>query len=132
MVYYRPITNLAEIARLFPNIALPTDKTVGAYVAEENGTACGNCMVAVDGQACEISALSVPNGDSLLTEGLLRSALHFAGNRNAYTAVCRESAFRETLLLLGFTEKDGVFSGEIPTLLLGSCCKLREAEQNMV
>lgn len=128
MVYYRPITDRAEIARLFPNIDLPTDKTVGAYVAEENDAACGKCLVAVVGQACEVSALSVPNGDVLLTEGLLRSALHFAGNRNAYTAVCRESAFRETLLLLGFTEKDGAFSGEIPTLLLGSCCKAKTVD----
>ncbi|MGN0561957.1 MAG: hypothetical protein ACI4K6_04050 [Candidatus Fimenecus sp.] len=123
MVFYRPITDRAEIARLFPTVSLPTEKTVGAYVAEENGAFCGKCMVAVDGQGCEISQLAVPNGDALLAEGLLRSALHFAGNRNAYTAVCRESAFRETLLLLGFAEHDGVFTGEIPTLLLGSCCK---------
>ncbi|MGN0520516.1 MAG: hypothetical protein ACI4LB_07215 [Candidatus Fimenecus sp.] len=123
MVFYRPITDCAEIARLFPTASLPTDKIVGAYVAEENGFSCGNCMVVIDGQSCEISSLSVPNGDALLTEGLLRSALHFAGNRNAYTAVCRESAFRDTLLLLGFAEKNGVFFGEIPTLLLGSCCK---------
>ncbi|MGN0570805.1 MAG: hypothetical protein ACI4K9_01340 [Candidatus Fimenecus sp.] len=123
MVFYRPITDRVEIARLFPTAFLPTDKIVGAYVAEENGVSGGKCLVVTDGKSCEISALSVPNGDVLLAEGLLRSALHFAGNRNAYTAFCRESAFRDTLLLLGFTEKDGVFVGEIPTLLLGSCCK---------
>lgn len=123
MVFYRPITDRTEILKLFPTAPLPTDKIVGAYIAEEKGAFCGKCMVEVDGQSCAISQLSVPNGDVLLAEGLLRSALHFAGNRNAYTAVCRESAFRETLLLLGFTEEDGVFTGEIPILLLGSCCK---------
>lgn len=123
MVFYRPITDRAEIAKLYPTAPLPTDKIVATYVAEENGAFCGKCMVAVDGQVCEIAKLSVPNGDVLLAEGLLRSALHFAGNRNAYTAVCRENDFRETLLLLGFAEQDGVFTGEIPTLLLGSCCK---------
>lgn len=123
MVFYRPITDRAEIARLFPRAALPTDKTVGAYVAEEQGVSCGKCLVVIDGQNCEISELSVPNADPLLTEGLVRSALHFAGNRNAYIAVCRESDCRSVLLLLGFTEKDGTFVGEIPTLLLGSCCK---------
>ena len=123
MVFYRPITDRAEIIKRFPTASLPTEKIVGAYVAEENGAFCGKCMVAVDGQGCEISQLSVPNGDALLVEGLLRSALHFAGNRNAYTVVCRENDFRETLLLLGFAEQDSVFTGEIPTLLLGSCCK---------
>lgn len=123
MVFYRPITDRAEIEKLFPSANLPAEKTVGAYVAEENGVSSGKCMVTVDGQTCAISGLSVLNEDALLTEGLLRSALHFAGNRNAYTAVCREEKYRAVLLLLGFTEQDGVFTGEIPTLLLGSCCK---------
>ena len=105
IVFYRTITYHEDIVKLYPTAV------------------CGKWMDAVDVQVCEIAKLSVPNGDVLLAEGLLRSALHFAGNRNAYTAVCRENDFRETLLLLGFAEQDGVFTGEIPTLLLGSCCK---------
>lgn len=123
MVFYRPITDRNAIASYFPAVVLPQGKTVGAYVAEENEKVCGKCLVTVDGYSCEISQLSVENEDALLTEGLLRAALNFAGNRNAYIAVCRETAYRDVLCLLGFSEKENVFTGEIPTLLLGSCCK---------
>ena len=131
MVLYKPITERMEIQRLFPSADLSPEKTVGAYVAEENGVSCGKCMVEIDGQSCEISHLTVANDDPLFTEGLLRSALHFAGNRNAYMAVCRENAYHDVLLLLGFSEQDGIFCGDIPTLLMGSCCKVRRVEHNM-
>ncbi len=123
MVFYRPITDRNAIASHFPAVVLPQEKTVGAYIAEENAKTCGKCLVTVDGYTCEISQLSVENNDVLLTEGLLRAALNFAGNRNAYVAVCRETAYCDVLRLLGFSEKENVFTGEIPTLLLGSCCK---------
>ena len=132
MVFYKPFTERTEIQRLFPSADLSLEKTVGAYVAEENGISCGKCMVEIDGQSCEISHLTVSDNDALLIEGLLRSALHFAGNRNAYTAVCRETAYSDVLLLLGFSQQDGVFRGDIPTLLMGSCCKVRRAEPDMV
>lgn len=123
MVFYRPITDRAEIASIFPTAELPQGKCVGAYIAEENAIPCGKCLVTVDGYTCEISHLSAENGDALLTEGLLRAALNFAGNRKAYVATCRETAYQDVLRLLGFSEKENVFTGEIPTLLLGSCCK---------
>ena len=41
MVFYRPITDRAEIIKRFPTASLPTEKIVGAYVAEENGAFCG-------------------------------------------------------------------------------------------
>lgn len=122
MVFYKPITDRTEILKRFPNAHLPQNDVVGAYIAEEDGKISGECMVTVNGFSCTVSHLYAGD-DALLAEGLLRAALHFAANRNAYTAVCCESKYRDVLLLLGFCEKDNVFSGEIPELLKGSCCK---------
>ena len=98
MVFYKPYSNQKEIAELFPQ----TD---------------------FRGTACELSALEALQTDALLIEGLVRSALHFAANRGAYTAECRLENIKDILQLLGFQKADGVFRGTVPELLAGSCCK---------
>ncbi len=123
MVFYKPYTDKSEISALFPHTEFSETAVWGAYTALENEQITGKCLVKIMGSACEITALESPAGDPLLTEGLVRSALHFASNRSAYIAECRAAQFRDVLLLLGFSEENGVFKGEIPDLLRGSCCK---------
>lgn len=123
MVFYKPYTDLKEISALFSEETFAENIVYGAYVAYENELPCGKCLVRICGYRCEVHVSPTEHPDALLAEGLLRAALNFAGNRNAYIAECRDKFLRDVLLLLGFTESDGVFSGDIPTLLLGSCCK---------
>ncbi len=123
MVFYKPYIDLKEISALFPEMEFSEKDIYGAYVAYEGEIPQGKCLVRIAGYRCEVHVSPDNQPDALLTEGLLRAALNFAGNRNAYIAECRDVHIREVLLLLGFTEKDGVFLGDIPTLLLGSCCK---------
>lgn len=123
MVFYKPHTDMQEIAALFPQAAFSEKCLYGAYVALEEGKNSGKSLVCVDKYRCEVS-VEVPDlADKELIEGLLRASLHFAANRGAYIAVCRDKSLKDVLMLLGFTETDGVFSGEIPTLLQGHCCK---------
>ena len=59
--------------------------------------------------------------DDETAEGLIRSALSAAANRDAYTCFYEPSEFKSVALMLGFTEKDGKLWGEIPFLLTGCC-----------
>ena len=83
----------------------------------------GSCKLSVKGYECELSGITVSLDDNLLVEGLIRSALNYAANRGAYIANCSQSGFDSVLKMLGFHFSEGVYSGEIPELLKGSCCK---------
>lgn len=123
MLFYKPITNLDEIKFLFNLTSTDENSVYGAYIAVEGDKQLGKCIVKIDNMNCEISNLEVEINDELLIEGLLRASLNFAGNRNAYMARCSDEKIKDILLLLGFQKKDDYYEGDIPTLLLGSCCK---------
>lgn len=123
MVFYKPYSNQKEIAELFPQTDFSEDTVYGAYEAFESEETMGKCLVKITGTACEVTNLDASADDPLLIEGLLRSALHFAANRGAYTAECRLENIKDVLLLLGFRAENGVFQGTIPDLLAGGCCK---------
>lgn len=123
MVFYKPYSNQQEIAELFPQTDFSEDTVYGAYTALENEAVTGKCLVKIRGTACELLDLEALQSDALLIEGLVRSALHFAANRGAYTAECRLENIKDILQLLGFQKADGVFRGTVPELLAGSCCK---------
>lgn len=123
MVFYKPYSDNTEIQKLFPETVLAPDAIYGAYVALEQDEPCGKCLVQIRDTACELVKLVCDGEDKLLTEGLVRAALHFAANRGAYAASCPVvGCYDDVLTMLGFTLQDGVYYGEIPTLLQGSCC----------
>ena len=91
--------------------------------AEEVENELGSCDVSLEAQKCFLDSVVSKGNDSLLAEGLIRSALNYAANRGAYIAVCKDEKFRSVLELLGFDNNGGEYMGEIPELLRGSCCK---------
>lgn len=124
MIFYKPETEIKNIANLFENIALEQNASYGAYVGfEEDGSYVGKCLMKIDGYNCEILSVDCDYSDKLLVEGFLRAALNFCANRSAYMAYCSIAEIQDVLLYLGFENKSGVYSGDIPTLLKGSCCK---------
>lgn len=123
MVFYKPYSDNSKITEWFPQTDFSEDAVYGAYTALENEEITGKCLVKIRGTACEIMDLEATAADPLLVEGLIRSALHFAANRGAYAAVCRLHSIKDVLLLLGFREENDTFSGTIPELLAGRCCK---------
>lgn len=109
MLYFKPVKdNEKEAARIF---------------AIDGENELGSCYVCVDAYKCFVSEIAPKENDSLLIEGLIRSALNFAANRGAYIAECSQAEFKSVLELLGFENKDGIYKGEIPELLKGQCCK---------
>lgn len=123
MIFYKPETNLSNIADLF-DISFVQGFDYGAYVGiAEDGHNVGKCLMKINGYNCEIVSIDCDFSDKLLVEGFLRAALNFCANRSAYMAHCSITEIKDVLLYLGFENENGVYSGDIPTLLKGSCCK---------
>ncbi len=130
MVIYKPLTDINEIKAIFSDRLFRENFVYAAYKAYENGEYAGKCLVTIDGGKCFISDISTVMPDGLLVEGLIRSALNFAANRNAYMAYSSQQEYKNVFTLLGFQLSGGVYEGDIPTLLLGSCCKKVDIDIN--
>lgn len=124
MIFYKPIKEIDAINQEFSCFEYCTDVVYGAYIGvDEEQNVVGKCLMSIDGYKCIIEVLECDISDKLLVEGFLRSALNFCANRNAYMAYCKINKISDVLLHLGFENNDGVYSGDIPSLLKGSCCK---------
>lgn len=102
------------------------DSTVSGYIGYDlanNSEMCGKCAFRLNGYSMEILCVNVPDNDPETIEGLIRSALNFGGNRNVYMAHYKAEAGIEVAESLGFENENGLLTGDIPTLLKGSCCK---------
>ena len=111
-----------------PNTELPEkykndDRALGYIGYDDNGNECGMAVFYLDGYTMEIIEVSVPDKDPETQEGLIRSALNYGGNRNAYIAYYSAIEGVNVAGLLGFEKNGDRLSGEIPFLLAGHCCK---------
>ncbi len=124
MIFYKPETEIKNILSLFNKVKFDDSSLYGAYVGiDEAENIVGKCLMKINGYNCEILSIDCDYADKLLVEGFLRAALNFCANRNAYMAYCGINEINDVLLYLGFENENGVYSGDIPTLLKGSCCK---------
>ena len=124
MIFYKPIKDLDTIKQEFQNFEYCADRVYGAYIGvDEEQNYVGKCLMSIDVYKCYIESINCDYTDKLLVEGFLRSALNFCANRSAYMAYCRIDDISDVLLHLGFENNNDVYSGDIPTLLKGSCCK---------
>ena len=123
MIFYKPLTDIESIKTEYTDFNFD-DCIYGAYIGiDEDGKNVGKCLMKVNGYNCYILKLDCGFSDKLLVEGFLRAALNFCANRNAYMAHCEILEISDVLSYLGFENNNGVYSGDIPTLLKGSCCK---------
>lgn len=124
MIYYKPITDIDELKYAFPGETLNENYIYGGYFGIAQGNKeVGKVFVKTADTKCFISSLECDISDKLLVEGFIRAALNFSANRSAYMAYCSDERISDVLLMLGFEKNNGVYSGDIPTLLKGSCCK---------
>ena len=124
MIFYKPITDIEKIKEIFSNISFDENLLYGAYIGiDEKSSVVGNCLVKIDKYNCYVLSVECDYNDKLLVEGFLRSGLNYCANRNAYMCHCEIEEISDVLKYLGFEYKNGVYSGDIPTLLKGSCCK---------
>lgn len=93
------------------------------YDLSNNNTECGKCAFRLKGYSMEIVYVEAYDNDPETIEGLIRSALNYGGNRNVYMADYIADNGIDVAITLGFELNKGVYSGDIPSLLQGSCCK---------
>lgn len=115
MYIFKPITDKNELSRIF------IGEVNGGYIGFEGDEIIGKCSLFVEGSKVYVRTVEFPEDKPDVGEGLLRAALNFGANRNAYFAYCSCPNAVGIMRLMGFEENDGVFSGDIPTLLGGSC-----------
>lgn len=124
MIFYKPISDIDKIKEIYSTISFDSKFLYGVYIGrDEESNEVGKCLVKIDGYNCYFLQLECDYSDKLLVEGFLRSGLNYCANRNAYMCHCEISEISDVLKHLGYEYKNGVYSGDIPTLLKGSCCK---------
>lgn len=124
MICYKPIFDIKKLKEIYPRYCFNEKLIYGGYYGvEEDGAEAGNCLFSIDGYNCYIISIDCDRADKLLIEGYIRASLNFCANRNAYIAYCEIEEISDVLSMLGFEKKNNIYSGDIPTLLKGSCCK---------
>lgn len=90
------------------------------YNSFENDIQTGRVTLTLD--TATRSTLHLVEADNEETaEGLIRSALTAAANRNSFACDYIADNYREVAERLGFTDNNGKLYGEIPFLLSGCC-----------
>lgn len=115
MLTFRPIIDLA---------AYEIPSHLNAYGAYEEDKLLGMCTFEMAGYEVHLLNLSLQQEDAAVAEGLVRSALHYAGNRGAYTALFQGSEWSKVCQNLQVRKTGRGFEGEIPEILMGSCHNL--------
>ena len=124
MICYKPVVENNKLIQLYPSMNFNDDLVYAGYIGvDEDGNNVGSCLFSIKGYNCTIESIDCDDSDKLLVEGYIRASLNFCANRNAYMAHCNIKKVEDVLLMLGFEKNNGIYSGDIPTLLKGSCCK---------
>ncbi|HAQ28414.1 MAG TPA: hypothetical protein DCQ76_01360, partial [Ruminococcaceae bacterium] len=116
------VTELSELQSLFPEETLCDNVRYAAYKTEYGGNDF-SLLFSLNGNNCILERIKSDKNEPSVIDGLFRSALDFAFRRGFDTAVCRLSEFSDELISLGFSQKDGAFSGNTADLLRGKCRK---------
>lgn len=99
------------------------DMTTVEIEAIESNVALGKCTLVMDNNVADVTMLNFDSNAPYIVEGLLRAAYNYAGLKNYYLARCTASGIDAFLDKMNFTKSDGVYCGDIPSVLMGSCCK---------
>ncbi|MBQ6265112.1 MAG: hypothetical protein IJK60_06655 [Clostridia bacterium] len=87
------------------------------------------CKAKLEGAKVTLLSITGADDDSFVTEGLVRSALNYGANRNAYTAYAAPECFDKRVIAvlqtLGFENEKEMLVCDIPDALTGGCrrCK---------
>lgn len=120
MIKFLPVTN-DKLPEPFCH-----DSTLSGYIGYDmnsNSAECGFSVFRLNGYTMEIVGVYT-DGDNETVEGFIRSSLNYGANRGAYIAFYKAEKGTSVAEKLGFAKNgDGIYEGEIPELLAGSCCK---------
>lgn len=93
------------------------------FQALENEEKIGECLLDLSGKNADVSSLNFNSDKPYAVEGLLRAAYNYAATKNFYIATCSCKNIDSFCEKMNFSIKDGVYYSDIPSILMGSCCK---------
>lgn len=93
------------------------------FEAVDNGNVCGSCNMTYSPEKATVTYMSFDPDKPYLVEGLLKSAFNFAAQKNIYMGYCNCENITHFLDNMNFEKKDGVYGNDIPSILMGNCCK---------
>lgn len=93
------------------------------FSALEDELDCGFCLMKINADFAEVFELGFDEDKPYLVEGLLRSAYNYASLKGIYMGRCTCKNIDAFLERMNFEKADGVYFNDIPSILMGSCCK---------
>lgn len=98
------------------------DKTI-LFEAFENEVSYGECNLDLSKSYAVVDRIFFDADKPYIAEGLLKAAYNYAAARNFYMAACKCENISLLLLRLGFEKTENGYISDIPSILMGSCCK---------
>ena len=122
MVTVLPCKDKGKIKQRFEDNGFKYTEKSGFVTAECNGEEIGYCLYYLDEKGICILNLE-PQKDLMLSDGVLRSALHVAAERSAMDARYSDTAPKELLKKLDFIKNEDEHTLNIDKLFGGCGCK---------
>ncbi len=99
------------------------DEFTVEFEALEGEESIGRCTLNLNNNLADVTQLSFSDNAPYAVEGLLRSAYNYAGLKNYYFARCSALNIESFLDKMNFEKRSDGYYGDIPSILMGSCCK---------
>lgn len=110
MIFFKPITDPENISEII-------------FEAIEDENVSGNCKMFINGDKAEVISVSYNPDKSYLVEGLLKAAFNFACSKNCYMGYCKCKNISDILDKMNFQKENDTYYNDIPSILMGNCCK---------
>lgn len=98
-------------------------ESIVKFEATENDEVFGSCILDLSGKNAVVSNMIFPSDKPFFAEGLLKSAYNYAAANNFYMGICKCDNIVPLLTRLGFEKAGDEYILDIPSILMGSCCK---------
>ena len=99
------------------------DEETEEFNALDGDELLGSCRLSYGKEPADVFQLSLASNDAYVGEGLLRAAFNFAANKGIYMGSCSADGVDFIVKKMNFEYKNGVYINDIPSILMGSCCK---------
>ena len=93
------------------------------FEAIENDEVFADCKLEISGSRADVSSISCHKDKLYLIDGLIKSAFNYACSKNCYMGYCTCDEFSYILDSMNFEKDNGVYFNDIPSILMGNCCK---------
>lgn len=107
---------------IFFESTVNSDNTI-TFKAVENDKSYGNCILDLNGKKAVLYRISYDSEKPYIAEGLIKAAFNYAALKNYYIGECVCENIDSLLLRLGFKKTENTYVSDIPSILMGTCCK---------